>query len=258
MNELGLLARIEANMLAVAARGREVADVGAFRVFISRESANYLLSVALPVRAPDRWGPAIAALDAAFEAWGRRPRLEYIAERYPNLGPALAAAEFDHTMTAPIMALGASDLAPAAPVPGTRFVMLGPGDGALLSAFLAMQGRAYGMPMTDADEGWYELMRAGLADGAIMAGALMRDGQVVSGASLLLGAGAAELAGVGTRPEGQRQGLASDACGRLLAAYFQAGHDLCWLSAAEGAEGVYRRLGFRTVGEQRNYGRPPR
>jgi ribosomal protein S18 acetylase RimI-like enzyme len=252
------LARIEANVRAVAARGRDVVDVGPFRAFLSPSSANYLLSVAVPVTVPTDWSAGIVALDAAFAARGRRPRLEILHDLYPTLGDALEAAGYDHTMRAPVMVLSPEAFFPRASEPGAAFVALSAEDDAAIDAFLAMQNRAYALAFEEADVGWRPILQEGLAAGTIMAGAIAVDGVIASGATLLVGGGAAELAGVGTVPESRRRGLAALACGRLLEAFFDGGGDLCWLSAAEDARGLYEQLGFRTVGEQRNYGRAPR
>jgi ribosomal protein S18 acetylase RimI-like enzyme len=69
-----------------------------------------------------------------------------------------------------------------------------------------------------------------------------------------IGAGTGELAGVWTDPQKRRQGLAYAVCRQLLAEYADAGFDLCWLSAAEGAQRLYEKLGFVRVGTQLNYG----
>ena len=86
---------------------------------------------------------------------------------------------------------------------------------------------------------------------------LWQEGDFVSGATVQMGGplstGVGELAGVWTRPGRQRRGLAFAVCQRLLEDSFAAGSEMCWLSAAEGAEGLYERLGFRRVGTQLNY-----
>jgi len=154
------------------------------------------------------------------------------------------------------MVLVPDEFAPQPAVPGVRFVRITAMGDEVLDAFLAMQSSAYSMAM--ANPAWRAMIQAGLRDGWMTAAALERGGVLVSGASLIIGAGVAELAGVGTLPAQRRRGLAADVCTRLLATYFDGGHDLCWLSAAERAEGTYRRLGFRGIGTQHNYGRPAR
>lgn len=57
----------------------------------------------------------------------------------------------------------------------------------------------------------------------------------------------------GAGREGGR-GFALVTCQALLQRYFEAGYDLCWLSAAEGAQRLYEKLGFEAVGSQLNYG----
>jgi predicted GNAT family acetyltransferase len=69
-----------------------------------------------------------------------------------------------------------------------------------------------------------------------------------------IGAGVGELAGVWTAARLRKQGLAYALCHRLLQEYAAAGYTLCWLSAAVGAQRLYEKLGFVTVGTQLNYG----
>lgn len=260
--DLEPFARLEANLLAVAARGRETVDVGPFRAFFAADSPDYLLSLATPVAVPDGWAVAIDRLDDAFAARDRRPRLEYFQERFPTLADALTVAGYVEDASAPVMVLcsdgwrGAGVSVDRRDTTGVRTVSLSAAGPDLVDAFLAMQGRAYGMDFAASDGGWRARLLEGLRDGSVIGSVQVAGEAVLSGAVLLLGGGSAELAGVATEPHLQGRGHARQACTALLARYFAAGNDLCWLSAAEGAEGLYRRLGFRRAGTQRNYGRP--
>ena len=98
---------------------------------------------------------------------------------------------------------------------------------------------------------------AGLEAGYILGAALWRGGEPVAGATVILGGEVGELAGVFTDASFRRRGLAGRVCKPLLSTFFAAGGRLCWLSAAPGAEGLYRRLGFSEVGTQVNYSKSP-
>jgi ribosomal protein S18 acetylase RimI-like enzyme len=89
-----------------------------------------------------------------------------------------------------------------------------------------------------------------------MAAGVVREGIFVTGAVIQIGEGLGELAGVWTDPLLRRQGLAYALCHRLLSEYAAAGYARCWLSAAEGAQRLYEKLGFVRRGVQLNYGRP--
>lgn len=253
-------------MRAAAARGRERVPVGGLTAYLHPDPSP-TLSVALPDALPDGeappaggWDAAVAALTEALAARGRWPRLELVAERRPALAGALERAGFRCVSADPLMALEPAGLRAPADPEGLEPLH----DEALvphLRAFLRAQARAYadlpaGAPLAeDAGLAWLPSLAAGLEGGWLRATALREDGRVVAGATLSLGGPAAELAGVFTVPERRRRGLAARACGRLLVRWAEAAAagEIAWLSAAPGAQGVYRRLGFRTVGTQRNY-----
>ena len=250
------LRRLESNLLLTAARDREALRLGAFTAFISPMSRAYEMSMALPLDEPDDWAPSIRKLDAAFELRSRRPRLEFFESLYPSLGPALDAAGYALDLRAPVMVVDPARFRPCLAEDAADYHALGPEDDALIDAFLTMQARAFHMQLDLSDAGWRPTLVDGLRDGSLMAGVDTVGDTVASGGVLLLAAGTAELAGVGTDPGHRRQGLAAEVCSRLIAAYFEEGHDLCWLSADPKAESVYARMGFETVGVQLHYGRP--
>jgi ribosomal protein S18 acetylase RimI-like enzyme len=279
------LERCERNLRASASRGRQRLVAGPFAAYLSPASPDYLMSVALPVRRDAAWASAIEELDAVFRRAGRTPRLEFFAERHPRLAAALDDAGYIRESVAPAMTLAAGDLpqaewrerlrsttsAPAAPgvdPPGRvgadarratsaspRYVRLEAEDRGTIDGVLAMQAEAFGSPF-DASAGvWRAYMVAGLTEGWLSAGALYLDGAPASAAMLVRGGGTAELAGVATAAPLRGRGLATATCGLLLSAHFARGRGMVWLSAAEGAQGLYERLGFRRVGTQLNYGR---
>jgi len=256
---LSLLERIAANVAVVGARDRATVEVGPFRAFLSPVSADYLMSFAVPVAAPPDWAPAIADLRRTFEDQGRRLRLEFLEELNPGLGPALAAAGVGHRNSQPAMVLAPPALRPRPLVRTAAYCRLGPGDEALLDGLIEVQQLSFNLPLdVTGDSQWRAFLGSGLEDGSVMAAVIRIDNQTVCAAGLQIGGSAAELTGVATRPGYRRRGLASALCSRLLQAYFAAGHELAWLSAADPVSGaIYRRLGFRPVGTQLNYGVGP-
>ena len=153
-------------------------------------------------------------------------------------------------MVAPVMSLAPSALSEGAGTP-PGYLRLGPDtETDTLRAFLSDQNEAFGGMGDEGALAWLPTLAEGLETGAVLAAALERESAMISGATVVTGGGIGELAGVWTRSDRRRQGLASALCRQLLEDYFQAGFDLCWLSAAEGTMGVYRRLGFQRVGTQ--------
>jgi len=254
-----ILWRLEASLRAAGAEGRETVTVGPFRVFFA-PSPDYLLSLAVPHGPePERWTEGIAALREVFAERGRRPRLEFFRELHPTLAGALEAAGLRLESAAPVMTLEPRDLAPAPERGGAhesthvRYVRLQADDREGLGTFLRRQSLAYG-GLNGEPLAWLPSLERGLRNGTLFGTALSQGGEFVSGATIQIGGDVGELAGVWTLPERRRQGLAFGVCQQLLSDFFSAGYALSWLSAAEGAEGLYRKLGFKRVGTQLNYG----
>lgn len=251
-----LLRKIEDSLRALGRHERELVSLAAFELFISPATLDHL-SFAVPLWPdPEDWTPHVTLLKEAFRQHGKRPRLEFFRELHPRLGAALEDAGIVREMRAPVMALQmASFSAPAPPQPAAAYRGLDAQDEPFLRRYLQRQHLAYG---GDADDeralDWLPNLRSGLRRGAMIGAALEQDGFPVAGAIIQIGAGTGELAGVWTDHHQRRQGLAYAVCHRLLGEYAAAAYDLCWLSAAEGAQRLYEKLGFVTVGTQLNYG----
>ncbi len=250
MPDPAILERISAGFLEAAVQGRAVENVGPFRAFFAA-SPEPFLSLALPRENVDDWVSSIAALETAFAERGRTPRLEVLAELFPKLGEALARAGFTRDDEAPVMALEADSFTSA--IPDADYRPLAAGE--RLRAVLDAQSRAYGGSGDGSD--WLPQLGAGLEAGYILGAALWRGGEPVAGAMVVLGGAVGELVGVFTDAAFRRRGLGGRVCRPLLSTFFASGGQLCWLSAAPGAEGLYRRLGFSEVGTQINYSKPP-
>lgn len=250
------LRRIEDSLRVAGRQERELVSLEAFEAFISPRALEHL-SFAVPLWPdPEDWALHMAVLKEAFAARGKRPRLEFFQELHPRLGPALEEAGIVRKMRAPVMALEmAAFSAPIPPDPPAAYRSLDAENEPFLRRYLQRQHVAYGSDAEDATAlDWLPALRNGLRSGAVLGTALERNGDLLAGAIIQIGADIGELAGVWTDPEWRRQGLAYAVCQRLLAEYAAAGYELCWLSAAAGAQGLYERLGFVTVGTQLNYG----
>ena len=255
-----VLHRLETSLREVGARGRETVRTRGFDVFISQEKSYHMsFAVPLEIELAD-WSEAVTQMVAAFASRGKRARLEYFHELHLGLADTLGAAGFKLDMSAPVMTLTPEALA-APPKPKGDYFRLTP-ERKNLEDFLRKQSVAYGGSEGEGALEWLDNLQQGLQRGSVMAAGLksqVKDqvkiqGGLVSGASIQIGGDAGELAGVWTSPSEQQRGVAFELCQRLLSDYFQAGHTLCWLSAAAGAQRLYEKLGFQTVGTQLNYG----
>lgn len=252
-----ILTQIEANMRAVGRQVRQVIGLVGFEIFISSGQLDRLtFAVPLPAE-PIHWAGAIAAMQAVFAQYGKRPRLEYIADLHPDLGLALEQAGLVCESRTPVMVLHTADLAPP-PLqnPLAHYRPLMADDDSLLRAYLMNQSIAYGGFGGQNALEWLPNLQHSLANGGLMGAVLEQAGEVVSGATIQIGGGMGELAGVWSAPQWRGRGLAFALCQQLLVEYTAVGYTHCWLSAAEGAQRLYEKLGFVYVGTQLNYGRP--
>ncbi len=255
MDNFQELIKLETSLRLVGAQGREKLKVGPFEAFISA-SKNPTLSFATPYTDVSDWSTAVYALTDVFAERGRSVRLEYIHELHPSLAAALEAAGFEQDSAAPVMTLTQDALAGPPPETHGTYRGLQADEPERLREFLERQNVAYGGVGGADDEGalaWLPQLIGGLKSGVVMAAGLEQNRTFVSGAMIQVGGKVGELAGVWTSPNLQGQGLAFTLCQRLLTDHFTAGFELCWLSAAAGAEQLYQRLGFKRVGTQLNY-----
>ena len=250
------LERIEAGLRATASFARDVTRVPGFQVAIAPGAAAGL-AVAVPDGGePADLGASLAAVEAVFGRHGIEPTIEYVEELHPTLAAAARAHGWRTAMTAPLMVV-AEPGPTMRPGPGSDAVrFLTADDRAALDAYLRGQHRAYGGADDDGALAWLPVLRAGLAAGTIVVVAVESKDCVVAGASVQIGAGVGELAGVWTLPEARRRGHAGAACAAAVQRVLTTEVDLCWLSAAPDATGLYERLGFRHVGTQRNLAGP--
>lgn len=247
------LERLESQVRRGFAAGSEIRETAAFRVHIWHTADVFYRNRALAMRRPPSWGPAIGELEQAFAAAERVPRIELLAELWPDLAPALERAGWVCEARGMAMALEAPAFAA---LPGPREVMLIGADAprSLVRGFIRGTEEVFAMTPSPETGGEIDVLQRDLASGSALCAASLVDGRLVSGASLI-GIGAdAELAGVWTKDEARRQGRAEAVCRALLGHFFAHGGELVWLSASDAAsERLYRRLGFTPVGTQLNY-----
>lgn len=247
------LRRLVRSLREAAAATREAVAADGFTLYLARDTSNPFMSLAVPEEEPPAdWSAALAALPAAFAAHGRSPRIESFAELHPALLRVAEAAGWRRAMTAPVLTLSSGALAAAPPAAGA-FEWLSPNETGRLEAMLRGSHLAYAGSEDDpAALEWGPQLVRGLHQGTLLAGVVDVDGVPRAGAVVQLGGSAGELAGVWTHPAFRRRGLARQVCHALLAGTFAREVPLAWLSAAEGALGLYEGLGFVRVGTQVN------
>jgi ribosomal protein S18 acetylase RimI-like enzyme len=250
------LTQIEANMRAVGRQERVVITRPHFELFISPHKLDHLTFATPLPGEPADWAEAVADMMAVFAQHGKRPRLELIADLHPNLAAALEQAGLACESRAPVMVLPVAELAAPPPhPPDGRYLPLTAENIPRLKTYLSQQSIAYGGSGADEDAlGWLPNLQRGLANGAVMGAAWQQGAALLSGAVIQMGGGIGELAGVWTHPQWRQRGLAFALCQRLLREYTAVNTPYCWLSAAEGAQRLYQKLGFVSVGTQLNYG----
>ncbi len=241
------LNRLANSLRQIGIFGREHIRTSGFDIFISKHSGEHL-SFAMPHMDFLDWSEAIFELKSVFAAQQRTARLEYFHQLFPDLKSALEQAGFEVDMSAPVMTLEATQL-----VKPTQAAVCVPLQNNYIEVtqFLRHQGIAFGGTDDETGGQWLEPMLLGLEAGSVSGMWLNQNGEMVSGA-VIQGVQDGELAGVWTTPQHQAKGYAFRLCQELLSHYFATGQNLCWLSAAEGTQCLYEKLGFEFAGTQLN------
>lgn len=256
------LAKLESSLRAVGRQNRRVETLDHFEGYLG-STADWMQNFAVPrLPNPSSWAGPITELVALFKERERPLRLEFFHELHPGLAEGLELKGFALDRSDPVMSLDAADLVSSQPpLANGKLVNLDASNELHLRSYLKKQSIAYGGPGDDGSLGWLPNFISGLASGDLMVSAIEEEnenaGNLVAGASVQIGGGIGELAGVWTSPDQRRQGYAFALCHHLLGEYFAAEYEQCWLSAAEDAQALYRRLGFVAIGTQLNYSYRP-
>jgi ribosomal protein S18 acetylase RimI-like enzyme len=250
--DLPLLARLQAQLRRALASRSEVIELSAFRLHVWPHGNLFYRNIAVPMRRPAAWDPAVSELLARFDALGRSPRLEFVEELWPDLPAALEVRGLRCEMRAVAMALDATRAPSGSAEPAVR---LGPEQSdERLARFIARAEAVFAMPPRAIPTAELDELRGELATGRTITTAVLAGEQPVAAASLAGCDGTAELVGVWTLPGQRRQGLAAACCRLAIQEFVRASGELVWLSApGTDGERLYRRLGFVAVGTQLNY-----
>lgn len=246
----GLLLRLQASQVAAASRGRKVIESGPFTILLNEHSELVWFNYAIPNREGFS-DQAIADMKLAFYENGRVPRLEFLESLWPSLGEWLSNNGFSVQGRVPLMLCDAESFRP---------VNLADRDVRILSAdddipsYVSVGSLAFGEVSTP-EEQRVARHRLQIAEGSLRCAMAYCEGLPAAVACTMPESGVAELAGVGTRQEFRRRGLASAVSSILMEDLFRSDpRALVWLGAGDDvAKAVYEGLGFRTIGFQLFY-----
>jgi GNAT superfamily N-acetyltransferase len=201
------------------------------------------LSVALVERDPEDPAAALARAASLFDRHGRRLALDLERGRHPAVELAARRLGLEPVASRPAMtlALDRFRLPPAPPEVSVARVA----DPAGLRAVVQVHERAFGWPRPVA-EGFFPPAVLSVPGMRLYVAAI--DGVPVSCAVAHLDEGAVGIFGVGTLPWARRRGLATAVTAAALAEA-RGEADLAWLQSTPEGRGLYRRMGFRPVGE---------
>ncbi len=260
-----LPAVIEAQFLAASAGADRVIETPQFRVHLWTTPDVFYRHVAVPTERPAAWQPAVAPMLGVFERHRCRPALEYLEERWPELGPALEGAGLAREVrsTAMVCDTIVPEAASAVPAPWRLRHLSGttpkPVLGTCLAALHGAFEKLFSPGVSERDV--LSLERAIALGRTLMAAVEDESGQPIAGASLIgigrvrgFAAPVGELAGVWTAKAARGRGLARAVTAALLQRFLAQGGGLVWLAADDAlAKGLYARLGFRPIGHHVRY-----
>jgi ribosomal protein S18 acetylase RimI-like enzyme len=252
-----LLRTIEQSVSLGAAPWAETLMSGPFRMFleptISYNELNYAMPVA-PLGTGEELLAAVRDLRAVFAERGRRMRLEFTEELWPDLASALEGEGLRAEGREPVMACTRDEFQPVA-VPGISLRALGPDDpDADLAAYITIRDEEERVPGADEvgrlrgaiarSKGWFLLASI--------------EGQSAGTGRLLVSPdGLGEITAIVTRADQRRRGVAATVVSSLVRRCFAEEGKLAWLTAANPpAQSVYTRLGFRMLGTLASYEEP--
>ncbi len=228
-----------------------VEDVGSLRLFVRTGPGWPFYARPVPGGGPVRVEDVLRMRERQ-RALRVPESVEWLPAAAPTVLDAVRAAELRVTLC-PLLVLH-GDPEPVPFPAGVVGRLLGPVDGDLPAAAQALHAvvaEAFGYPPPGALSGSeVTALRADLAAGRLARLLVVGpDGPVAAGSAQRVG-DVVELVGIGTLTAHRGRGLAAAVTATLAAAARAAGAEVVFLAAGdEAAARVYRRVGFRVVGE---------
>lgn len=248
-----ILRRLQDALVKTVSADREVVQCGVFTLMLTPGESSPWLNYAVPTDDSAPSDESIDEMEAAFVARERQPRLEIIVDLWPIVVEALKQRGYATEMRVPLM-LVTPQRPVVEPKPLSEVRLLGAQDD--FGPGIACGGAAFADDETVTDAA-VERTRNGVASGRFLVAEIERDGKVVGSGVAVGDDQVREIAGIGTRPEYRRQGIASAISEALVRVHFSRGGEIAWLTAGDdAAEAVYAGLGFERAGSQINLSKP--
>lgn len=216
--------------------------VGPFVASFDRGTASVHLNYAIP---DDGAEPTVGDIEALVQVFTRRgltPALEFLPGVAPSAERQLLEYGFIETARLPLMTADGGEIVDLSTPAGV--ILEPPADARALAEMVRVQHDVFGDE--DPPEAQIERLRAGLAAGVTAIAA------VDSGTGATVGAGQTstpgsivEIVGVAVLPGYRRRGIAGAIVSRLAREALGRGLPLVSIEAEVGADGAYRRAGFR-------------
>lgn len=253
--QIELSRRCELAAYAAATSSRTLTRIGPFVALIDPHEPLTWLNYALPVTPLDAETPeALTALAEHFAAQGRVLRFEFHAAPWPDLPPLLEAAGLHLEARQPVL-LCTADLLRRPADAGISVRLLTPeATAAEFAAIVTIQRTGFGDGAGEISETRLRWMRNALRANLERYALALLNGLPVGAGSLLPAGTIAEVVGIATHPSFRRRGVAAALSAALAQAHFNAGGEICWLSAGDAAaRRVYERIGFQYLDDRLNY-----
>ena len=238
-----------------ARRGRIAQALTAFTVYMptTDDAADTPYAIPRHLRRTVR-DADLDELHAIFRRQSARPRVEFLAELYPDLPERLASAGYQETRRQSVLLARPHDI--QSPPPAHAEVITISRASSLEEVRENLDTNALGFDEpAGATEGQAEAFRAGLLTSRAFT--LRAHGRPVTGGMFeaIMG-GVTELMGISTLPQYRRQGFAAYLTAAMAQSAFAHGATLVFLCAvSEEAGRVYQRVGFRPCGSLVEYAR---
>ena len=247
------LAEIQAYIRVAASQGRETLRIGPFLATFDPGSALVYLSYAIPDDGAAPSSSDVSSLIAAYRSRERVPRLEYIPALAPLVEPVLVTAGFEVEAPVPMMVCDPSSAVPQ-PVP-SGIELLVPRTDEELAGYLRAQREAFGEGAT-VSAADLDGMRG--RDGLLILARDAATGEPAgAGTATAVIGGSTELVGLGVREPYRRRGIAAAITWELSRLAVAAGVTTAFLTPGDGgAERVYARVGYRSMGEMLHISHP--
>lgn len=251
-----LLSAIQDSIRKSACRGRDHEPIGPFLATFNRDDANPFLNYAVPDDGAEPTPDDVARLVEAYEARGRRPRLEYVPLVAPAVEPTLLAAGFAAELRTPLMTCGSPEDVREPQAHGVE--LFAPRREDDYRGAAAVQWEAYeeegDVPQRAVDS----LRRTAEGGGVVVVARDLATGEAAgAGLCTIAEDGLTELTSVGVRPSFRRRGIAAAMTGWLARRAFESGVSGVFLMAhGKPEERIYARAGFTTRSEVLHISRP--